>query len=241
MGDPTPNVNKEFLTDEVLDELQESLSEKRFETYLTASNGDRANAIRLYVWNTAVSAAFYGPLQALEVTLRNAMNRELANVYGEDWYDSAELQLDFRGRSRVEDAKKKLLSENRPVGAHRMITCLTFGFWVSLLGRGNYIDEEETGKADYSTTLWLPALIKAFPHAEGISRRKAHRPFNSLLRMRNRIAHHEPILTRQLDRDYQRIIEVTSWISPQTSEWIKIHSRVLELLSTPQNATDMKF
>ena len=36
----------------------------------------------LYAWNTAVSAAFYGPLQGLEVALRNAMHRRLAERLG---------------------------------------------------------------------------------------------------------------------------------------------------------------
>ena len=38
----------------------------RLGTYLTATGGDRVQAVRLHTWNTAVSAAFYGPLQALE-------------------------------------------------------------------------------------------------------------------------------------------------------------------------------
>ena len=241
MGDPTPNVKNEFLTEEILDGLQESLSERRFGRYLTAAEGDRANAMRLYVWNAAVSAAFYGPLQALEVTLRNAMDRGLAGAFGQDWYDSPELQLDFKGQSRVKTAKEKLLGENRPIEAHRMVASLTFGFWVSLLSKGSYIDETKTTKADYSRTLWLPVLIKVFPHATDISRKKTHNPLNSLQMMRNRIAHHEPILSRNLDRDHQRIIDLTSWISPRVGEWIENHSRVPELLATPQTATDLKF
>ena len=53
-----------------------------------AAGGDQEGAIRLHAWNTAVSAAFYGPLQGLEVTLRNAMYRGLAGHYGEAWYDN---------------------------------------------------------------------------------------------------------------------------------------------------------
>jgi hypothetical protein len=34
--------------------------------YTSVAGADREKAVRLYTWNTAVSAAFYGPLQGLE-------------------------------------------------------------------------------------------------------------------------------------------------------------------------------
>lgn len=72
-----------------LDGLEASLSTDRFGTYLTAVNGNRAEAVGLYTWNMAVSAVFYGPLQAFEVALRGAMSRELAGVYGQTWHARA--------------------------------------------------------------------------------------------------------------------------------------------------------
>ena len=65
-------------TDGVIDALETSLSPERMATYVRHAGGDREKAVRLYTWNTAVSAAFYGPLQGLEVALRNAMHRALA-------------------------------------------------------------------------------------------------------------------------------------------------------------------
>jgi hypothetical protein len=32
-------------------------------SYTSVAGADRKKAVRLYTWNTAVSAAFYGPLQ----------------------------------------------------------------------------------------------------------------------------------------------------------------------------------
>ena len=60
-------------------------------TYLGATRGNNEKAFRLYTWNTAISGAFYGPLQALEVALRNAMHRQLARRYGTAWYDNPPL------------------------------------------------------------------------------------------------------------------------------------------------------
>jgi len=80
MAKRAPDVKKFSYTDDLLDELEASLSRERLGTYLDAAGGDRKGAIELYAWNTAVSAAFYGPLQGLEVTLRNAIHRRLADV-----------------------------------------------------------------------------------------------------------------------------------------------------------------
>ena len=87
MVDREPGVKPFFYTEETLDELETALSLARLSTYLGAAGGDRERAIRLHAWNTAVGAAFYGPLQGLEVVLRNAMHRRLAEWYGPAWYD----------------------------------------------------------------------------------------------------------------------------------------------------------
>ena len=88
--------------------MEISLSVDRLGTYLTAAGDDRINAIRLYTWNTAISAAFYGPLQALEIAPRDAINRELAAVNGQAWYDNIKTGLDSGCLARIEKAKRNL-------------------------------------------------------------------------------------------------------------------------------------
>jgi hypothetical protein len=46
----------------IINALERALSPERLSTYLAAANGDHAAALRLYVWNTEISAALYGPL-----------------------------------------------------------------------------------------------------------------------------------------------------------------------------------
>ena len=117
-------------------DLEASFSSDRMGTYLAAADGDRESAARLYLWNTAVSAAFYGSLQALEVALRNAMQVQLSNPYGEDCYDNAGAGLDRRSLERIADAKRELRRRGYGVRPSRMLAELSFGFWVSLLGPG---------------------------------------------------------------------------------------------------------
>ena len=207
-------------------------------TYVTATSGDRERALHLYTSNTALSAAFYGPLQGLEVALRNAMHRQLTARYGADWYDNPAAGLDTGGLSRIDEVKQELKRSGQMVRPGRIVAGLSFGFWVSLLRSGGRIASAGR-KADYETTLWRPALRGAFPHRESLTRKQAHGPLEHLRTLRNRIAHHEPIFRRRLDKDYQSILDVTDWISPEVRAWIERYSRVPTLLAG--ELTDVQF
>lgn len=234
------DVNPFHFNDEILAALETSLSPERIETYIQTTNGDKERALRLYTWNTAVSAAFYGPLQGLEVALRNSMHRQLEVKYGSDWYDNPKCGLDRGALNRVDEAKTKLRKGNYLIDSPHIIAELPFGFWVSLLGKGGQPRPPDTLKRNYEMTLWRPALFKAFSHSKR-KRSDTHLPLDYLRTLRNRIAHHEPIFTRHLEKDYQSIIEVTEWICPKTADWIKHHSRVEELLRQDRYNNGIKF
>lgn len=235
------NVKSLDLNEDILEALESVLSPERLATYAQAVGGERALAIRLYTWNTAVSAAFYGPLQGLEVALRNAMNRRLADRYGRDWYDNPAAGLDDGCLRRVAQAKRGMARDGYPVDPPHIVAALSFGFWVSLLGPGGQLPAATGGKANYEMTLWRPALRGAFPYADTLSRKEAHRPLDFLRTFRNRIAHHEPIFDRHLEKDYHRILQVADWIAPQKRAWIETHSRVPDLLKTPRDAWPIRF
>lgn len=223
-------VNIFQFSDEMLDALEASISPERMTTYIRETGGDREHAFRLYTWNTAISAAFYGPLQGLEVTLRNAMQRQLAATYGAHWYDNQACGFDHGTLKRIEDAKSSLGRGGYAVDTPHIVAELPFGFWVALLGRGGIARAPEIGRKNYEMTLWRPALYKSFPHSQR-NRATTHRPLDFLRTFRNRIAHHEPIFNRHLEQDYRSILEVTGWICPKTRDWIAHHNRVKELLA----------
>ena len=188
----------------------------------------------------AVSAAFYGPLQVLEIVLRNAVHHELTKCYGAAWYDNPEAGLDSKGRGQIATAKADVVRGGRVPSPHRLLAAVSFGFWVPLLGSGGCIDPDGP-RADYETTLWRPALRRAFPHRRHLARKQAYDPLNALRKLRNRIAHHEPIFERNLRKEYQSILEVTGWILPEARTWVERHSRVPELLAASRHARDVRF
>ena len=121
----------------------------------------------------------------------------------------------------------------------RVVAALSFGFWVSLTGSGGRLTSGS--KANYEMTLWRPALRRAFPHREKLTRKQVHRPLNDLRTLRNRIAHHEPIFARDLAGDHERILDVAGWISPTMATWIEHHSRAYDLLALSKDAEEIEF
>lgn len=169
------------------------------------------------------------------------MHTQLSAAYGTDWYDNAAVGLDNGSQKKVAQAKYELQKNRYAIDPPHVIAALSFGFWVSLLGAGGFMDASRTVKSNYKMTLWRPALRKAFPHAAALSRKKAHAPLNYLRTFRNRIAHHEPVFQRHLQKDYQSILDVTGWISPHKKDWIEAHSRVDEILAMPHNEKNIRF
>ena len=226
-------------SEDALDALEASFSSDRLRTYLGYVGGDRARAFRIHAWNTAACAAFYGPLQGLELAPRNAPHRRLADRYGAKWYDNPVAGIDSGAARRIARAKESVGGGPRAISPSNIVAALTFGFWVSLLGPGGKL---QTGrKADYEATLWRPALRRAFPDDRKLTREEIHKRMDNLRKLRDRIAHHEPIFQRRLDRDFENLLEAVGWLSSATWAWIAHHSRVPELLAIPKDAPAVRF
>ena len=126
--------------------LQRSVSATRLQRYIAIATGDAAQALRLYMWNTALSEALYGPLQGLEITLRNKIHERLTMAYGDQWYDNPKLLLRYAQQQQVDGAKQNLAFQKKPIEASRVVAELNFGFWVGLLSpTGNAWDGDPVG------------------------------------------------------------------------------------------------
>ena len=91
----------------------------------------------------------------------------------------------------LQKAKSKLIFYRRPLTPGRVISELSFGFWTALCSR------------PYSQSLWIPYLHRAFPTRDWDTGLLFAR-LEAIRKLRNRVAHHEPILNRNLDQDYTR-------------------------------------
>ena len=194
-------------TPERLAALEYSLSRERLTWYLGECADDLECALRMYELNTRISAALYGPLQGLEVLVRNDMNMQMQAAFGADWLDHSTAQLQ---PTQIDDIKKTIAKIDQDEPSNGAIVAeLPFGFWVGLLGPKN---ENE---------IWRKALYKGFAHRpRGTERKIVHNALDSIRRLRNRIAHHEKILHRDLRANHATILEVAGWCCPVTRDWI---------------------
>ncbi len=137
--------------------------------------------------------------------------------YGDDWMNDPQAPLGGGERDAVTKAiAAATRRKSTTIGA--IVAELSFGFWVGLMGPG------------YDQTLWRRALHRAFPHARRLKRSEVHGRFNMIRRLRNRVAHHEPVHRRELKRDHHEIIEAIGWICPHTAAWTAHHSRLLPVI-----------
>jgi hypothetical protein len=199
--------------------LRRRLSPERFDPYERACAQDLDAAVRLYEWNVEISSAFYEVLGILEVVLRNALHDHLTEWHRRtakpgNWYDDPGLILDSQRRHDVADARLRLRRDAKIETPGRVVAELTFGFWRFLLSKR------------YETTLWTPALRHAFPGLRPARRQTLYTPVHELVRLRNRIAHHEPIHNRPLTSLHEAVLRTAGYLDPGIELWIRGLSRV---------------
>jgi hypothetical protein len=192
--------------------LERTISPDRLAYYLAESDGDLEAAIRLYELNARLSAGFYGPLQGLEVVVRNAIDEQFTAAFGNDWTNLQTIRLQAQQEDDVRAAIAEASDQDgvmvEPTHAD-VIAELKFGFWVGVLGPRNEVE------------IWRKALWRAFPQRpKGTERKIVQGALNSIRRLRNRIAHHRRILHRDLVKDHATILEVAGWVCPITRDWI---------------------
>ncbi|MGO4533480.1 hypothetical protein [Leifsonia sp. 2MCAF36] len=187
--------------------LDQAISADRLATYLAAANGDRALARALYVWDRDLSIAILADIAILEVAMRNAMHLALSSVWGQTWYENPKLELDDRTLRQLRTAWEDLpngVRRNRldPRLPGRLVARCMFGFWANLLDAGDHFGSEPRRyRVDYEF-LWRNSLHQAFRGGAAVARAEharytrpwAHEAVRTVNALRNRVAHHEPLI-----------------------------------------------
>ncbi len=195
-------------------ELRRTISPERFGTYERLADGDELAAFYLYTLNAALGSAFHGPLQALEVALRNSVHALMTAAEGRAWYDTAPLHE--TQRAAIRGARQALRRERKPETPGGIIASTNLGFWVGLFAKR------------YDASLWRPVLHRAFDPTP--ARRRVHGQLDRVRTLRNRIAHHEPIVQRNLRADYETILWLLDLLSSVKAAWVRHYSRVPDIL-----------
>jgi hypothetical protein len=203
------------------------ISNPRFGTYLNYTGGNVERALQLYEWNIMVSSAFIMPLHMCEIAVRNGVVEAVGKVHGQRWPWSSGFRrsLPRPSHPRKYNPEQDLISvSSRLQTAGKIIAELKFAFWEKLFTAGQDL------------RLWTPYLSTAFPGAPAglpisVVRQKAFDNLRGIRAIRNRIAHHEPIFTRNILNEYQIMHEMIKWRSPVAAEWVDRKQTVTSLIS----------
>lgn len=202
--------NKEF--------LEKVFSRKRMERYFSLYPNEEERAILHYRCNLELAEACYTSLSVLEVTLRNALSRELERMTGRtDWYV---MFADTAGLAKlnryVDQARRQIEGRHETVAPPKVIAELTLGFWVSLLN------------SEYERLLWKD-LRRAFPFMPKKDRKRKNvsAPLNGFRTFRNRVFHNESIcwnLTR-VEEIHREMLMVMGWMDKDVPRWLQPSDR----------------
>ncbi|MBH8481874.1 Abi family protein, partial [Acinetobacter baumannii] len=187
------------------------LSSDRLKSYKLYFNlNSHEECIGVYLWNDALSTAFFKLLSIFEVAFRNMVHKELSclysthktqgHIYDNDWYmylmDQNILTYETQKilkkmthmKKKVKGVPTLVPKTNNPPTPGKVIANQTFGFWVKLIELHPAID-------------WSEVFFKGFKDHFAVN--KSYWDKNAIddliirlrqvLSLRNRIAHHEPL------------------------------------------------
>ncbi|MEI6730407.1 MAG: Swt1 family HEPN domain-containing protein [Pseudomonadota bacterium] len=185
------------------EELERFISPQRLESYLQKTKGDKQKACNLYNENLKNSGEIYRDLHWLEIGLRNSINEMLSNEYGEQWFNCSFFAE--KEKRQIAKAKDSLAKNRKILTNSNMLAELNFGLWVNLFN-------------DPYEQLWRHCLRKVFTKHEGnLSRKQIAGKLHLILKIRNRVAHYEPLIKDNKDRIIKEIRDVVRWIDPDAA------------------------
>ena len=205
-------------------QIIDTLSHSRMSTYLNAANRDPLRALDLYLWNSNISAALLVPMHICEILVRNAVADIFVTQFGQQWpwQRSLELTLPKRYRNELVKARSKPDIAQR---TSKVIPELTFNFWQQMF------------VSTYDQQFWQPYLHQTLPNAP------ANIPFDQLRasifndlekirKLRNRIAHHEPVFKQNIGSTMDKIERLISYRCIDTANWAIPHFQVRQLIQS---------
>lgn len=207
--------------------IKNALSAARIGTYEMATKvvPSLGGALALYAWNSQVSAAMLSPLHMCEVVIRNAISDAITIEYGDQWpwNPAFEGSLPIKGRFNMRAHLKSQRKDKATTG--KVIPELSFVFW------------EKMFTCRFDDQIWNDHLKQVMPHLDPLwdtqtARGKIYKDIEQIRKLRNRIAHHEPIIKRDLSEDFQLIEELIGFRCPITAAWMVQHQQAQLLFGT---------
>lgn len=202
-------------------EFENIISAQRMRKYLVACGGDTKKAMTLYRYNLELSREMFTVISCFEVALRNRIDNVLVNHLGNEWLKDSILRGGiFNVDTRVANTKKIIekayngLLKDGKYSHHKLLAEMEFGIWKYMYAAPQY-------------ALTGNVLLDVFPNKPKTTvniqfdNSYVFRELDYINKLRNRIAHHEPICfnkNQNLDLTYvknrhSRMIWLLQWMN----------------------------
>ncbi len=183
--------------------IEKSISPERLAVY-KADGASNETALARYIYNIELSKSLYPIINIFEVTLRNSIDKALETFFNvPDW--SSAIPLTQTELMMIDEAKIKIEKKGKEYSHSRLVSELTLGFWVALMGK------------KYNNQNFQFFIIKHIFHGCSSKQKSSSAMQKNLAEirfLRNRIAHHERISHwTDLEQKHNLILDFIRWMS----------------------------
>ena len=204
--------------------LEENLvrlfSSNRLNSYKYNSNDSASIVLERYLYNIEVSKSLYPLLSILEISLRNRINEAIEAVIMQNWLLKEINQQNIllsNEHNKLLEAKQKLINKgHKNICKDDLIAELSLGFWIHLCTK------------KYKTMLWhkqgfFRIVFADYPNFSEFDKLSKVFPILQLmLKLRNRIFHHEIIINHPygIYNCYTDLRKLLSYISQDSLQYL---------------------
>lgn len=145
-------------------------------------------------------------------------------MYGDRWPWSQTFEQSLPSSGLYNPRSDLQSARRRAATTGKVIPELKFVFWQKLF----------TGRHD--NRIWNHHLRRVMPGLDPARSVQALRlaiydDLEQLRKLRNRIAHHEPIFTRNLSNDYTKILDLVTYRCAVTAKWLDTNQRATTVIA----------
>ena len=199
-------------------QFEETISASRMSRYLRGCNRDTRKAMRLYRENLRLSQQMFTIVSCFEISLRNAIDKELTKKFGDEWLRDFVLSGGIFDNSKFDRTNKIILKAYKGLSSNythfKLIAEMEFGIWKYMFSNPQY---KATGRCLLNI---FPNKPKSTP-SDHYDNSFIFNELDKINKLRNRIAHHEPICFQRstdivdltyVTQQYTRIKTLFSWM-----------------------------
>lgn len=182
-----------------------------------------------YIFNLRLTESFYPALSLLEVSLRNRICNAIDKLICKDWLVkelSQQKLLADKEYKKLLESESKIKKSGKKVTNDRLISEMTLGFWIHLCTKSykpKFWDKKGFFEAVFPNYVPEKGLRKIAPIQNDLL---------AILRLRNRISHHEMIINgnKTPQEQYQLVLNMLHLLSTDMENLLNGISRFQDII-----------